>query len=325
MPDVSKLLRNSLKDYVMIVLGLSFYSFGYAAFVLPEKIVTGGVVGLASLCLFAFDWNVAVTNYAINAVLLAMAFKSVGRQFVIRTIIGATIVSLTLGIFKPLFSAPIVAQQPFMNVIIGALMCGIGIGTAFSHNGSSAGTDIIAAMVSKHSNVSFGRIMLYCDVVIISSSYLLFHSVEKIVYGIVFLLILSFVSDYVINNNRQAVQFLIISKKWEDIANAINNISHRGCTLIHGTGWYTKRDVKILLVMCRRYESVMVFRIIKAVDKHAFIAQTNVKGVYGQGFDEVKVSLQKFKPTQTDEINRVLGGSGDTNVAGENDNSHIRT
>ncbi|MBP5498501.1 MAG: YitT family protein [Muribaculaceae bacterium] len=317
MTDFNKLLRNSVKDYVMIVLGLSFYSFGFSAFVLPEKIVTGGVVGLASLFLYAFDWNVAVTNYAINAILLAIAFRSIGRQFVIRTIIGATLVSATLAIFKPMFTAPIVEGQPFMNVIIGALMSGIGIGTAFAHNGSSAGTDIIAAMVSKHSTISFGRIMLYCDIVIISSSYLLFHSVEKIVYGIVFLFILSFVSDYVINNNRQAVQFLIFSKKWEDIANAINNVAHRGCTLIHGTGWYTKHDVKILMVMCRRHQSVDIFRIVKAVDKNAFISQTNVKGVYGEGFDEVKVRLQKYQPKETDEVNRELTSS--------ELNDHIRT
>ena len=299
--ELTKKVLTSARDYVMILIGLSCYSFGFAAFVLPQKIVTGGVVGIASLLLYAFDWNVALSNYAINAILLMIAFKSVGKQFVIRTIIGATIVSVALGVFKPMFPTPLVEGQPFMSVILGAVMGGVGLGMAFSHNGSSAGTDIVAAMVSKHSTVSFGRIMLYCDLVIISSSYVLFHSVEKIVYGLVFLFILSFVSDYVINNNRQAVQFLIFSRKWEDIANAINNMAHRGCTLIHGTGWYTKRDVKILLVMCRRHESVNIFRIIKAVDKDAFISQTNVKGVYGKGFDEVKVRLNKFKPELPDE------------------------
>ena len=237
----------------------------------------------------------------INVILLAIAFRTVGKQFVIRTIIGASAATLLIGFMEPLFTEPIVAQQPFMNVIIGAIFCGVGIGTVFVHNGSSAGTDIVAAMVTKYTNISFGRMMLYMDLFIISSSYIIFQSIDKIVYGLIFMIINSFVADMVINNNRQAVQFMIFSEKWEDIANAINNEARRGCTLLHGTGWYTKRDVKILLVMCRKMESVHIFRIIKAVDDQALISQSNMNGVYGLGFDEVKVRMHKYKPKMADE------------------------
>ena len=277
----------------MIFLGLLSYAFGFTAFVLPEKVVTGGVTGLSSLLFFGLGWNVAITYYAINVILLMIAFKSVGRQFVIRTVIGATCATLMLGVLQPLFPAPIVAQQPFMNIIIGAIFCGVGIGTVFVHNGSTAGTDIVAAMVTKYTTISFGRMMLYMDLVIIASSYVIFHSVDKIVYGIVFMIINSIVTDMVINNTRQTVQFLIISKRWEDIANAINNEANRGCTVLNGMGWFSKEDVKILLVMCRKMESVNVFRIVKRVDDDAFISQANVNGVYGQGFDQVKVRLGK--------------------------------
>lgn len=285
----------------MIFLGLASYAFGFTAFILPEKVVTGGVTGVASLLFFGLGWNVAVTYFIINVILLAIAFRTVGKQFVIRTIIGASAATLLIGFMEPLFTEPIVAQQPFMNVIIGAIFCGVGIGTVFVHNGSSAGTDIVAAMVTKYTNISFGRMMLYMDLFIISSSYIIFQSIDKIVYGLIFMIINSFVADMVINNNRQAVQFMIFSEKWEDIANAINNEARRGCTLLHGTGWYTKRDVKILLVMCRKMESVHIFRIIKAVDDQALISQSNMNGVYGLGFDEVKVRMHKYKPKMADE------------------------
>lgn len=298
--DYKQLLKG-FKDYVIIVVGLASYAFGFCAFILPEKVVTGGVTGISSLLFFGLGWPVSWTFYAINMLLLAIAYRTVGRQFVIRTIFGATAAAALIYVFTPLSHAPIVAHEPFMNVIIGACFCGVGIGTVFVHNGSSAGTDIVAAMVTKYTNVSFGRMMLYMDLVIISSSYIIFHSVDKIVYGLIFMIINSFVADLVINSNRQAVQFLIFSQKWEDIANAINNEAHRGCTLLHGTGWYTKRDVKILLVMCRKFESVTVFRIIKAIDNDALISQANVNGIYGQGFDEMKVRLQKFKPQERDE------------------------
>ncbi len=282
-----------VKDYIMITLGLVCYCFGYSAFVLPEKVVTGGVTGLASLLFFGFGWNVAITYYVINAILLAIAFRTVGKQFVIRTIIGATIATLLLGIMVPLFKEPIVAQQPFMNVIIGAVLCGIGLGVVFTHNGSSAGTDIIAAMVSKHSNVSFGRTMIYVDLLIIGSSYLIFHTLDKIVYGLIFMFICSIAADMVIDSNRQSVQFMIFSKKWKEIADAITQETHRGCTVLHGTGWYTHSEATILLVMCRNYESMHMFRIIKAIDEDAFVSQAKVKGVYGEGFDHVKVNIKK--------------------------------
>lgn len=293
MGKINNNMLTHVKDYIMITVGLLCYCFGYSAFLLPEKIVTGGVTGLASLLYFGVGWNVAITYYAINAILLAIAFRTVGKQFVIRTVIGATIATLLLGIMVPLFKEPIVAQQPFMNVIIGAVLCGMGLGIVFTHNGSSAGTDIIAAMVTKHSNISFGRTMIYVDLLIISSSYLIFHTLDKIVYGLIFMFICSIAADMVIDSNRQSVQFMIFSKKWKEIANAITQEAHRGCTVLTGTGWYTQQEATILLVMSRNYESMHIFRIIKAIDPDAFVSQAKIKGVYGEGFDHVKVNLKK--------------------------------
>ncbi|MBR5102467.1 MAG: YitT family protein [Muribaculaceae bacterium] len=295
----TKQILSNAKDYIMIFLGLAAYAFGFTAFVLPEKVVTGGVTGLATLFHFGFGWNVAISYYAINIILLAIAFKTVGRTFVVRTIIAATIVTFLMGFMIPLFPKPLVNGEPFMNMIIGAIFCGMGIGTIYVHNGSSAGTDIIAAMVTKHSNISFGRMLLYIDVVIISSSYLIFQDLEKIIFGLVFMVLCTYTVDMVINSNRKAVQFLIFSHKWEEIANAITNDAHRGCTVLEGTGWYSKQNVKIVLVLCRRFESVRINRIIKAVDRNAFISIATVGGVYGNGFDEMKVKLHNYHPTTT--------------------------
>jgi len=99
----------------------------------------------------------------------------------------------------------------------------------------------------------------------------------------------------VINNTRQSVQFLIISKKWREIADNIIAEAHRGCTILDGTGWYTKDAVKIVMVMCRKHESVHIFRIIKETDREAIITQSNVNGVYGFGFDELKVRVHNKK------------------------------
>jgi len=287
------------RDYVFIIIGLMIYAFGFTAFILPEKVVIGGLVGVGSLIYFVCGIPVAISSYVLNLVLLAMAFKIVGKQFVIRTVFGATIMSGLIGVMQPIFTEPLIQQQTFMNLIIGGILCGFGIGFVFTHNGSTGGTDIVAAMVSKKTNVSIGRVMIYCDFLIISSSYLVFYQIDKVVYGLIVTFLVSFMADQVILTNRQAIQFTIISHKWPDIADAINNEAHRGCTVLDGIGWYTKQEMKVLLVMCRKIESVTIFRIVKSIDKDAFITQANVNGVYGRGFDMVKLKINTTQKHKT--------------------------
>lgn len=298
----------SSKDYILIVFGIFLYAFGFSAFIFPERVVIGGLAGFGTLIYFITEMvfgtgvPVAVTQYITNLLLLAFALRSVGKQFVIRTIFGATIISLFIGILTPLFPKPLIEQQTFMNVIIGGMLCGLGIGFVFVHNGSTGGTDIVAAMVSKKSNTSIGRTMLYCDMCIISSSFLIFHNIDKIVYGFIVLIITAYLTDMVINTNRQAVQFIIFSRKWQEIADAITHDANRGCTVLEGIGWYSKQEVKVLLVMCRKIESVTIFRIIKSIDELAFITQSNVNGVYGKGFDKIKIKNIKKTEVNHEEV-----------------------
>lgn len=299
-------LMHNAKDYILIVVGLSLYALGFTAFILPHHVVIGGVAGIGTLVYFATNGfiPVAVTQYAVNLVLLAFAFKIVGRSFVIRTIFGATVASVAIGMFEGYFmSHPPLIPDISMSVILGAILCGIGIGTVFIHNGSSGGTDIVAAMVSKVSNVSIGRTFIFCDITIVLLSILLPFDgdleariqarVPTIVYGWVVTFIIAYLTDMLINTNRQASQFFIFSTKWEEIATAINKEAHRGVTVLDGMGWYTKHDVKVLLVWCRKIESVTIFRIVKSIDEKAFISQANSSGVYGEGFDRMKVKIKK--------------------------------
>lgn len=298
-----------MKDYLLIIFGLFLYAVGFSAFILPHAIVIGGLSGVGTLVYFATNETipVAVTQYACNLLLLSIAFRIVGRTFVVRTIFGATFLSLFIGIFEGFFMGlghPIITDIS-MSAVLGAIFCGVGIGTVFVHNGSSGGTDIIAAMVSKRSNVSIGRVMIFTDMTIVLCSILLPFDgtleqrldarVPVIVYGLVVTFVISYVTDLIINTNRQATQFIIFSPHWAEIADSINREAHRGVTVLDGQGWYSKQEVKVLMVWCRRYESVTIFRIIKSIDDQAFITQANVNGVYGKGFDIMKVRMKKKK------------------------------
>ena len=295
--NIKERLYLELKDYVMIIVGLVIYSFGFCAFILPQNVVIGGYTGLASLFYYTLGIPVGPVIFALNIISLLVAYKIVGKRFVLRSIFGAFGLSAIVSIMQPLFPTAIVApDNPMMNVMIGGILCGLGLGLSFVHNGSTGGTDIIAAMVNKRTNVSIGRMLLYADGLIIFSSLLIFHSIDNVVYGFLELLFATFMTDQVINTNRQAMQFLIISDKWEEIANAVVNDAHRGCTVFSGMGWFTKEDVKMLMVMCRKIEGVTVMRVVKSIDPYAFITQSNVNGVYGVGFDAMKIRLKNFHP-----------------------------
>lgn len=283
--------KGNMKDFMFIVFGILSYAVGYTAFILPERVVMGGVSGLSALIYYATNIPAGISIFVLNITLLVIAFSALTKQFVVRTIIGVLLISLFIGALQPFFQAyPIITagEDKFMHVLIGGMLSGAGLGIVFSHNGSTGGTDIITVLLTKHFNLSFGRAMQFIDCTIICSSYLLFHSMETIVYGVVFTLVASFVCDFVVNGSRQTVQFLIISKNYKEIADTINRRVNRGVTVIEGKGWYSKENVEMLVVLSRKYESQDIFAVIKQIDPQAVVSQTFCHGVFGEGFDKIK-------------------------------------
>ena len=283
--------KGNMKDFMFIVFGILSYAVGYTAFILPERVVMGGVSGLSALIYYATNIPAGISIFVLNITLLIIAFSALTKQFVVRTIIGVLLLSLFIGTLQPFFQAyPIITagEDKFMHVLIGGMLGGAGLGIVFSHNGSTGGTDIITVLLTKHFNLSFGRAMQFIDCTIICSSYLLFHSMETIVYGVVFTLVASFVCDFVVNGSRQTVQFLIISKNYKEIADTINRRVNRGVTVIEGKGWYSKENVEMLVVLSRKYESQDIFAVIKQIAPKAVVSQTFCHGVFGEGFDKIK-------------------------------------
>ncbi|WP_418660881.1 YitT family protein [Bacteroides ilei] len=285
---VYKFFRET-KDYVMIALGMLTYGIGWTVFLLPNDIPSGAVPGIASIIYWATGFPVQYTYLIINFLLLLLALKILGLRFCLKTIWAVAVLTLLLAVIQEVVKGSLIHDQPFMACVLGASFCGAGIGIAFSSNGSTGGTDIIAAIVNKYRDISLGRVILICDVIIISSSYLVLHDWEKVVYGYVVLFISSFVLDQVVNSARQSVQFFIISNKYEEIGQRINKDLHRGVTFIDGVGCYTHNNVKMMFVLAKKRESTVIFRLIKDIDPHAFVSQSAVIGVFGEGFDRIKV------------------------------------
>ncbi len=288
-----QVLLRETRDYLMIALGMILYGIGWTVFLLPNDITTGGGPGIASIVFWATGFPVQYTYFLINAVLLMLALKILGFKFSIKTIFAVFTLTFFLSLIQELTAGMHLLQdQPFMACVLGASCCGSGIGIAFSSNGSTGGTDIIAAIINKYRDITLGRVMMICDMIIITSSYFVLKDWEKVVYGFVTLYVCSFVLDQIVNSARQSVQFFIISKKYQEIGKEINAL-HRGVTVIDATGLYTGQEQKMMFVLAKKRQSTTIFRIINDIDPTAFVSQSAVIGVYGEGFDHFKLKKSK--------------------------------
>ena len=280
---IKKIGRES-KDYLAITFGLILYSLGWAMFLLPYQITTGGVTGIAAIIYYATGVEIQVSYFIINAVFMGFALKILGPKFSVKTIYAIFMLTFLLWLFQtvlkdengnlPQLLGP---NQDFMACVIGAGMLGFGIGIVFCNNGSTGGTDIIAWIINKYKDVTLGRMMMYCDIVIISSCYFIFHDWRRVLFGFCVLFIMSIVIDYVINSARQSVQFLIFSRKYDEIAEGISTRINRGVTLLDGTGWYSKQNIKVVVVLAKKSESLDIFRLVKDIDPNAFVSQRRVE------------------------------------------------
>ena len=296
-----KSIYRTVRDYAIIAIAMIMGVIGLNLFLVPNEITMGGTMGVAEIVYWGTGIQTQYTYFAINAALLIAALKVLGWRFCVKTVYAVVVFTVASSVFQWLGFANVhlLADQKFMACIVGGVFMGTSVGLGLSAGGSTGGSDVVAAMIHKYRDVSLGHIILFCDLTIITSSYVVLHDWEKVLYGYVLLFIVSFCVDYVVNSLRRSVQFLIISRKWEEIGLAINKIADRGCSTLNGNGFYSKRDIKVIFCIAKKSESAMIFDIVDEIDPDAFVAQSAVIGVYGQGFDLVrvrkKISLEEIK------------------------------
>lgn len=299
-----------VKDYVNITLGLLLYTFGFTLFLLPYQIVTGGISGIGAIVFYSTGFPVQYTFFIINAVLIVMALKILGWKFLTKTIYATFMLTLFLEIFQDIITMPngefykiLGENNDFMSLLIGCMMTGTALAIVFLNNGSTGGTDIVAAVLNKFHNITLGKALIMIDICIIGSCLFVdsFGAIDlrcrKVVFGLCTMVIECLMLDYVMFWQRQSVQFLIFSKKYQEIAYEITRITDHTLTILDGHGYYSGKPTKVICLLAKKRESLLIFRIVKSIDPNAFVSQSAVIGVYGEGFDAIKVNVKKKSKT----------------------------
>ena len=282
------LIWQEVRSHIIITIGIIISAIGWTGFLIPSQMLGGGVTGLSTIIYWVTGLPTGISIFVLNAVLIFIAFKSLGRRFALSTIYSVIVTSVVFYILQEyIFLKPIIEDR-FLAAVLGAGLNGVACAFIFLEGSSTGGTDIIVMMINKYRNITLGRLTLFINVAIISCSYFVFRDLELLIYSYVGLMVTSYTMDLTMNGSKQSVQMFIFSQKANEIADMVSNEVQRGVTMIKGTGWYTKTENNIVMVVVRKTESQRVIRIVKQLDPTAFVSVNTVMGVYGKGFEMMK-------------------------------------
>ena len=306
-------LRKTLSiiwDYLALTLGTLLYCAAWDYFLIPNHIASGGLTGACTILEFATGIPVSGSFLVANVFLLVLSVLVMGKSFGFRTLycIGlSTLLFAVLPRFDQFASLPghfFYVDTPLLVPVIGGLLEAIGIGLILLKGGSTGGTDIVAMIVNKFWPVSPGRVYLFLDLFIIATTLLLpashFEAAGSnpftiVVYGYLCMITFSFMVDVVLLGRRSTAQVMVFSEHYERIADYILNRLDRGVTVLKATGWYTRSDRNVLLIIVRKNQLHEVTKAIKEIDHKAFVSVSPASGVYGEGFDEMKTGIKLKK------------------------------
>ena len=284
-----------IKEYFLMTVGMFLYAFGWIGCILPADGMGGGAAGLSLvLCMFVehlFGWQVSIGTmvFMINALLLLVAGFIVGWKFGVKTVFSIIMISVAMNFWESvlppegLFSG----LENILQVILGGILAGSGVAICFMQGGSTGGVDIVAMIINKYRTVRYGNIVMCSDFIIIGSSLLVGKTLTTVVYGYILTAVFGYTVDMIMSGNQQSNQIFIMSRKYDEITKAILEVAHRGVTLRDGMGGYTREEMKVVVVVCRKRETSDVLKVVKSVDPTAFMSIGSVAGVYGQGFQSL--------------------------------------
>lgn len=283
---IKKITFQDVQDFIMdvlkIIIGCAIMAAGIELFLVPNQLSTGGFSGIATIGYYMFGFPVGTVMLIINIPLFCFAYFRVGKKFFAKALIGTAVLSLLLNVFANF--DPITLDR-FLAFLYGSVVVGIGTAIVLKANGSTGGTDLLANVIKTFNPyLKTGTLIVITDVLIVGANVIYFKDIEVGLYSALAIYVMGKTLDVFFEGINFAKKLVIISSKWEEIADRIGQEIHRGVTAIDAEGMYKREPRKVLMCVMSRVEVREARKIIEEIDKNAFIVITNAREVYGEGF-----------------------------------------
>ena len=270
---------------VYTVIGSTLFALGFALFLVPNNINTGGVSGLAMIVreLLGFG-SVGAITMAINIPLFLLGGAKIGKRFFWGSLVGMVVSSVMIDVFGYI---PVSSSETMIGALYGGVLCGAGLGMVFVAGASTGGSDIMVRLLKKkYRNVPIGRISIMFDATVVLLTGLVFQDISKALYSGIVVFVCGQVIDAVVYRFDYSRVALIISKEHEAIVKAIDRKLERGATYLHGAGSYTKQDMEVVLTVVRKGQLAELKELVMDVDPNAFVIVQEAHQVLGDGFSD---------------------------------------
>ena len=276
--------KETFMEYVMLTAGTLLIAVGVYFFKFPNHFSTGGVSGLAIILGHYMPSTPGAIMFIINQALLLLGFVILGKSFGVRTAYTSLVLSgatWALEYICPLTQP--MTTQPLLELVFAVALPAIGSAILFNMQASSGGTDIVAMILRKYTNLNIGNALLFVDFSITVAACFAF-GMETGLFSVLGLMLKSVIVDMVLENIKVHKAFQIITSKPEEMIEFITDELKRGATKIDGEGAFTHEDKTVILTVVNRYQAVRLRQFARSVDQHCFILITNTTEIIGKGF-----------------------------------------
>lgn len=277
------MVKKLTQDLFYLVLGSFLFALAVNVFVIPNELGEGGVTGVSIILYYLFQWSPSLVNLIVNSLLLIFGYRFLDKKMIIYTIIAVLLNSIFLHLTH---DWNIQSNELIVNAIFGGILVGTGIGMIIRVGGSTAGTTILAKIANKYLNWNISYALLFFDLIVVFSS-LFIIGIEKLMLTIIMLYVGTKVMDFIIEGLNPKKAVTIISVQQDKIAEQVNLIMNRGVTVLQGKGYYSQEPKEVLYIVISKQEVSTLKKIVKKVDKEAFLTIHDVRDVFGEGFVEL--------------------------------------
>lgn len=277
--------RNWFRSYLYIIFGTLIMAVGYVYFIIPYKIVPGGIYGISIVLHYLLNTPIGLVALAFNIPLTILGIRILGPRFGVKTVVGFILAAIYIdGLSYLSGGKPLVEDDPLLSAIFGGVLIGLGVGLFFKSKASTGGSDVISMILSKRSRIPIGQLMIIVDSVIVLLGFIAFKDWKIPLYSWIVIFIMGKVVDTVLEGISYERTVYIVSEKNNEIAERLKNTLNRGGTLLAGHGIYEGKDRPVLMTVMNRRELTILIQHIKDIDPEAFVTVVAANKILGKGF-----------------------------------------